>query len=235
MQPSSRARATAEGLRFLSHPLICFDYDMATAGAAEVLRLVEALQEMVEAGSRFAEGDSLQYGWFPLWLRVIDEQGLLQLLQPPVLGGESTLSDDISQALQLVAAQRTVNAAFCLEFLLASIPSAASFVHVCDNLFDGDGFVMMRTGESAGEDEESGFFFGCLDETHDHQDPANLSELRFVDLGCRRPQTLSLLAMPVGCLARVGPGKAIEARVRNRALALDPASPLASRGVPVPW
>ncbi len=83
-----------------------------------------------------------------------------------------------------------------------SFPSMRESAIICDRLGKGEDMVMER-GEPAGAD--SGWFFGCREDGHDHNDAAELRRVSLYEAVIRHvPQIIPFLALPPGILLSFG-------------------------------
>ena len=75
---------------------------------------------------------------------------------------------------------------------------------ICTRLGQKDGLVMERTEPS---DADSGWFFGCREKDHEHNEVAELQHISLYEAAVRyAPQVVPYLALPQGALIGVSEG-----------------------------
>lgn len=170
--------------------------------------LLGYFENAVAEGSRFKPGQSVQVGWATLRLTQ-REDGTLGVLEPD-LKTELKWIESVDQSLLETWRQKEVlDSLGVLE--RADFPRQALQAVVCSRTFEAPAFMMGRTAPSTPSD--SGWFVGCMDESHDHQLAEALSVVPLIEIAVKVPPLTQFFALPQGTDVVVsGPGR-IRARV----------------------
>lgn len=162
----------------------------------------------VARGTSFKPGQTVQLGWATLRLtwRSDETLGVLE----PDLRDELKWIEAVDQSLFETWRQKEVLSS--LELVeRADFPRQALQAVVCTKVWDSPAFLMGRTEPSSPSD--SGWFVGCTDEAHDHQQPDALTVVPLIEIAVRAPPLTQFLALPIGVdVVVVGPGR-VRARV----------------------
>jgi hypothetical protein len=126
----------------------------------------------------------------------------LSIWEPDMRGLPIAWSESVSYTMAHLRIQKDV-----VESVLGpdelSFPSMRESAVICDQFGQGEDLVMERV-EPAGAD--SGWFFGCREDGHDHNDAAELHRVSLYEAAIRHaPQIIPYLALPPGILIGVGP------------------------------
>jgi hypothetical protein len=179
------------------HPEFRLIIDKAKVPVAEDLKwLVNWLEQSVAEGERYAPEQTCQIGWMVTKVG-LGEDGLLTLWEPDLRAMPVVWVESVSSTLAHLRLQKDV-----VESVLAAsaltFPSMRQSAIICTRLGNRDHLVLERTQPKAAD---SGWFFGCRDKDHDHNDA---TELRCVSLYeaavSYAPQIIPYLALPPGVL-----------------------------------
>jgi hypothetical protein len=150
------------------HPEFVLEVD-ASVPEVYARDLVETIECMVRGGSAFRPDETFQIGWM---LTRVREQGPRQLtLEEP---------DMRSMPIQWTAGvTHTLRQKMLQVFMLDSvalrhqmeIPTIRQSLIACTRYTEGDFFM---TRSESNNDRDSGWFVGCLDDGHDHNEAGNL-------------------------------------------------------------
>ncbi len=171
-------------------------------------RLLDLLEGEVARGVVFKPGQTVQLGWATLRL-VARADGTYGVLEPD-LAHELKWVESVDQALLEAWRQQEVLASVGLE-ARADFPRQALQAVVCARAFEATRWLLGRTEPSAPTD--SGWFLGCLDDTHDHQASDALAVVPLVELAARVPPLAQFLALPVGADVVLSDDGGLRARV----------------------
>ena len=188
-------RTTACSLK--GHPEIVLRFDEESVPEIDAKWLASFLESAVSEGRRFQPSETLQIGWT---VNKIGQSsaGSLTLLEP-VLGTQPIVFvDSVTGTLLHLRQERDVAESFSptIEPVFASMRQSAL---ACRNLIISQAGVMARD-EPGGTD--SGWFFGCDDQDHDHNEPANLVRVSLFQVGSQNPALIKYLALPAGTVIR---------------------------------
>jgi len=109
--------------------------------------------------------------------------------------------------------QKSVVESVGLENILA-FPNIRQSGIICSRHQDSIDFVMDR---SKSENQDSGWFVGCEDPNHNHNDPANLQRTSLYELVLAKPDCIPFLALPEHSFVRKISNK-VEIKYKQEAL-----------------
>lgn len=151
------------------------------------------LESQVANGVRFSHGQTVQLGWSLLQVRANADQ-TLSLLEPEFASRPISWVDSITSSLRHLRLHKdTCESFFDPEQL--SCPGLQHSGIVCARYEDAADFMMTRS-EVDGRD--SGWFMGCQDDDHDHNDVSELESISLYEAVLRNPEVLPYLALPSG-------------------------------------
>lgn len=168
----------------------------------DVRWLVGWLEQSVAHGKRFAPGQTCQLGWIVTEVRQGND-GHLSFWEPDMRVVPVAWTESVSNTLAHFRLQKDV-----VESVLSadalSYPSMCQSAIICSRLGQKDGLVMERS-DSSGTD--SGWFFGCREDDHEHNEVAELQRVSVYEAAVRHaPQIVPYLALPTGVLLGVNKG-----------------------------
>jgi hypothetical protein len=182
------------------HPEFRITYDPALVPVeADARWFVKWLEEAVAGGERFAPGQTCQVGWMVTEIRAAGD-GTLALWEPDMRSLPVAWVEGVSHTLSQLRAQKDVVESVMVAGDL-SFPSMRQSAIICTRLGQGQAVVMERT-EPDGAD--SGWFCGCREDGHDHNDVAELRRVSLYEAAVRHsPQVVPYLALPPGVLVGI--------------------------------
>jgi len=158
-----------------------------------------SLEEMVQSGSRFEAGQTLQIGWSIAWF-VTAENDTLGFEEPDMKSMPVRHQPGLTNSLAHLRLHKDT-----LESVLPAdalcFPSLQQSCIVCTTLAHSNSFFMNRDRPN---NRHSGWFIGCQADAHDHNDPSTLklvSLYEAVVVLC--PRALPYLAFPLGAVITV--------------------------------
>lgn len=129
--------------------------------------------------------------------------GLLSFWEPDMRALPVAWKESVSNTLAHLRLQKDVVESVLSADALAH-PSMLQSAIICTRFGQKDGMVMERT-EPSGTD--SGWFFGCREEDHDHNEVAELRRVSIYEAAVRfAQQIVPYLALPDGVLIGVSKG-----------------------------
>lgn len=184
------------------HQELTLEYDPTYLIAPDVVWFASSLERMVASGSRFQAGQSLQIGWLLAWFTSLDD-GTLGFEEPDMRSLPIARQPGLTNTLgQLRLQKDTLESVMPTE--LASFPNLLYSGIVCCNVTANTGFFMSRQTPL---DTDSGWFVGCLDKDHDHNDVNCLHRTSLYTLVVKVcPSALAYLAFPPECMIVVDSG-----------------------------
>jgi hypothetical protein len=179
------------------HPELELDYDPARLLARDAEWFAEVLEGMVHVGSRFEIGQSLQIGWSLAWFTRGSSPGVLGFEEPDMRSMPIVREPGLTHSLSHLRFQKdTLQSVLPADAL--AFPSLLQSCLVCSRVELSPAFFMDRN-EPNGAD--SGWFIGCCDEEHDHNQLSELEKVSVYEAVIRRcGGALQYLAFPAGAM-----------------------------------
>lgn len=189
-------RITTQNCKAHGHLELALAYDPAQVLESDVRWFASTLEWMVGSGSRFGAGESVQLGWSALWVSEM-EDGVLGFEEPDMRSMPVMRQPGLTQTLRHLRLHKDV-----VESVLpadaAAFPSFRQACLVCTRLASSAGFIMDRQNPA---DADSGWFIGCRDKDHSHNQPDNLEKVSLYEAAIVHcPAALPYLALPAGIL-----------------------------------
>jgi hypothetical protein len=194
MQTFATARCRA-----FRHPEFRLRADPAAVLEGDIALLITTLEGMVSAGQRFKDGETIQVGWGTLRVRRNRDKSL-SLLEPDFRKTPIKWVESVTTTILHLRRQKDV----CESYFSASallFPSLRESCITCTSLADADSVLMDRSEPRGGE---SGWFLGCADDDHDHNNPDHLTRLSLYKAALCSPVSIPFLALPSEVLLEVG-------------------------------
>lgn len=173
-----------------AHPEFLVTYDEDVIPEIEVRSFLEGLENTVAEGSHYRAGQTVQVGWTILTLRE-GPGSQLELLEPDMVSFPIHFVPSIDRTLHHLRIQQYTAESVGLEDLM-SFPTMQHSAIICSQP-GKDGLFLDRL-EPKGHG--SGWFIGCHDPEHEHQDPSALGFESLYELGRQFPQLIAFLALP---------------------------------------
>ncbi|WP_439621634.1 immunity protein Imm33 domain-containing protein [Gemmata sp.] len=184
------------------HPEFRLTFDTnAVPVDADVGWLIDWLETAVASGTRFAPNETCQIGWGTTLVRA-HESGDLSLWEPDMRSVPFEWVESVSATLAHLRLQKDVAESVLREGDMA-FPSMLTSAIVCARLGPNQDIVLERV-EPAGAD--SGWFCGCLQRDHDHNNARELRRVSLYEAAVRAPQIVPFLALPAGVLVATDHG-----------------------------
>ncbi len=184
------------------HPEFRIAYDPAVVVVADDAEwFLNWLEESVGEGARYKPGQTCQLGWVVTEVRQ-HESGDLTLWEPDMRSLPVEWSEGVSYTLAHLRVQKDVVESV-LEAGDLSFPSMRQSAIICTRLGRNEGAVLERSEPGVAD---SGWFCGCREEDHDHNEVAELRRVSLYEAAVRVPQVVPYLALPPGVLVGVSRG-----------------------------
>lgn len=188
---------TTTTCRRYRHPEFRLRYDPEILAVEDDVKwFFSWLEESVSQGKRYVAGETCQVGWGMVEFRK-DKYGDLTIWEPDMRQIPIAWSESVSRTLAHLRLQKdVVESVLSLE--KACFPSMRDSAIICSRLGRCEGLVMER-GKPEGNN--SGWYFGCNDENHDHDDIAELRCVSLYEAAVNySPRIVPFLALPEGIL-----------------------------------
>jgi hypothetical protein len=209
--------------RQFGHPEFVLQADESVVPDIYIQEMVETIEGMVANGSVFRPCETFQIGW--MLTRVHDHSPNRLTLEEP---------DMVSLPIRWVPGlTHTLRQKMLQVFMLDSvslrddmqIPSIRQSLIACTR-YTHEGFFMNRSKGS--NERDSGWFVGCLDKGHDHNNLANLRSLSLYEAYLGQRGIQGFVTFPVDSMIVVQPEDGIAIFKKGQRLDIIPGSLLAT-------
>jgi hypothetical protein len=168
---------------------ICFEQTRVLK--SDVEWLVHYLESKVLSGVIFEAGQTIQIGWMVLKI-VKENENELTLQEPDFCGVPIKFQPTVNNTLAHLRMQKDAFESLDMPAAL-KFPSILESAIICTKHDDSGGFFMSR---ASAEQNDSGWFVGCADANHNHNDPQNLKRVSLYELACLREMIIPFIAFP---------------------------------------
>lgn len=165
--------------------------------------LLSFFELRVARGVAFKPGQTVQFGGATL--RMVQRSDGTLGVEELVPALEATWRESVDRALMTTWTQNEIVRSVGLEAQLSFVRDVST-VTVCKRLLEQPRVFMSRSAPA--NEQDSGWFVGCLDSAHAHGDLANLEAMVVAKLAAVCAPAIQFLALPVGSEVVVrGPGR----------------------------
>ncbi len=175
------------------HPEFVLEADESAVPDIYIRELVETIEHMVADGTVFQVAETFQIGWM---LTRVQEKGprLLTLEEPDMrslpIQWIPSVTDTLRQKMLQVFMLDSVELRHEMQ-----IPSIQQSLIACTHYTDCD-FFMTRSKST--NERDSGWFVGCREHRHDHNDPGNLRCVSLYEAYLGQRGIQGFVTFPVG-------------------------------------
>jgi len=181
---------------------ISIAYEQEKVLESDVKWLLEWLECQVANGRRFLPSETIQIGWMLTKLEPF-EDGILKICEPDMEAFPVNFVDSVTNTLTHLRLQKMVAESVGVVDELSCPPLIHSAI-TCNWFGEHIGIFMDRFSS---KDSDSGWFIGCDDPNHDHQNQNNLQRKSLYELVVRNERNiLPYLALPAGISVHVRDG-----------------------------
>lgn len=175
------------------HPEFVLDADESVVPEIYLKEMAETIEKMVAGGSVFQPDQTFQVGW--MITRVV-AHGAAQfsLVEPDMKAFPIKWVPGITQTLRQKMLQVFMLDSVGLRHEM-NIPSIRQSLTACSQYSSAD--VFMSRAEQTDE-QDSGWFVGCLKEDHDHNDPENLLCVSLYEALLNQRRIEGFVMFPIG-------------------------------------
>lgn len=191
-----QARLTTRSCGRHDHPEIAASYDVHRTRIEDVRALLISLENAVEDGHRFYDGDLVRVGTG--LLRIAGDDRALALAEPDFSAPELRFVLGVDTTISHLRAQEAVGLALGV---VPRYPALDQRAKVCSHL-DGGGFILDRSPPAH---VDSGIRIGCGEEA-EGVDAHPVVELTLHEVVCHFPAAAPFLALPPGATAAIVTG-----------------------------
>jgi hypothetical protein len=169
-------------------------YDEHLVLESDVTWLLGWLESEAANGRRFLAGETIQIGWMVTKLETF-EDGMLEICEPDMKAFPVKFVNSVTNTLIHLRFQKMVVESIGCEQEFC-FPSLRQTAITCNSVGKHAGIFMDRMSP---RDNDSGWFIGCVDPNHNHQEPTNLARKSLYEIVVRyEPIITSYLAIPPG-------------------------------------
>jgi hypothetical protein len=158
-----------------------------------VSRVIETIEEMVAHGSVFAPGETFQIGWMITRVQRYDEERLT-LFEPDMRTFPFTFVPGLTGTLRQMTLQLFFIDSLAVPRGDMDIPSVCQSAIVCNKYAGAKSLLLSRGGATGPRD--SGWFFGCADESHNHEDENSLVRVSLYEAFLKQNHIQGWMAFP---------------------------------------
>jgi hypothetical protein len=159
---------------------------------------MEAIEKQVASGSVLRPGETFQFGWSVLMIRNASG-GCLSLWELDFSGVPGQLDCSVTRSLLALRRQKAVLESFDIGEQI-DFPSLQHTAVKCARFGDSSRRMLSRIKATR---NDTGWFFGCCDADHDHEQRENLTGGSLYEAACANPEIIDFLAMPTGSLVLI--------------------------------
>jgi hypothetical protein len=160
--------------------------------------LIGWLEDSVSQGSQYTPNQTCQIGWGLTQVRPCPG-GELTLWEPDMLHFPIQWSEGVTRTLAHLRLQKdAVESVLPADSTL--FPTMQQSALICNRLMDGEGIVLERAEP---KNSDSGWYCGCRNNDHDHNNADELLCVSLYDVALRAPQVVQYLALPPEMLVAI--------------------------------
>jgi len=193
--------ATTTNCKRYGHLEFAISFDPDLVIRPDVDWLLGCIETAVATGQRFQDGETYQVGWMLTFISR-NASDTLSILEPVPSVFPVRLQESVSLALIHFRLHKDVAESVGLLDLI-SFPSYTLECVACTHYGSSGGLILDRLPLTRPTD--SGWFLGCDDEAHDHQNTSNLRRLSLWEATCKDGRSIPYLALPPRVLVHLGP------------------------------
>ena len=210
-------KTVTESLQKYGHKEFVISYDDHVVIQPDIDSLREFLERQVSESVRYKPGETIQIGW--MFVKVGESEQKLVLSEPDLEHVPIVFVSGVTRTLSILRLQKSVAESFGLDDRM-EFPTLPEGAIKCSRFELEEDFVMAR---SQPKHPDSGWFFGCCDPDHDHNNPQNLWKTSLYQVVCGRRVCAAFIALPVDSAIQVN-GRKIEAWFADEELPILPGS-----------
>jgi hypothetical protein len=173
------------------HPEVSIAFDPNIVISADADWLINYIESDIRGGKRFEENSTIQIGW--MICRFQKFNNILRLCEPDFRIIPIQFVDSVNLTLFHLRRQRDV----CDSLGVArhEFPSILESALSCSEMLNSNELLLERASPQG---RDSGWFVGCTNSSHDHNDTANLRRTSLYEIACAKPSVIEFFALPSG-------------------------------------
>jgi hypothetical protein len=190
-------RITTNECGQFGHPEFVLEADEAQVPSTYLTDVAQTIEAMVASGSIFKSGQQFQIGW---GLTLVEASGeRLSLTEPDMASFPIKWTKGITNTLRQMMLQLFMLDSVALRQEMDA-PSILQSLIACNRYREPNFFISRSQGSG---DSDSGWFVGCLNEAHDHQDAANLRCISIYEAFLNQRALEAFASFPVGSVIAI--------------------------------
>jgi hypothetical protein len=173
------------------HREFSLNYDESIIHENDVKMILEYLEQSVAKGIKFKKKETIQFGWMIL---LIDEYSnkLLSLFEPDMKTFPIKWIRSVTNTLTQTRIQKDTADSLGLINEI-NFPNILQSAIICNNLGNSNEIFLERCEPN---NNDSGWFVGCMDSNHDHNNHLNLIRISLYKILCGYPNLIMYFALP---------------------------------------
>lgn len=203
------------------HPEFVLECDERLIPRENLQRIADTIESMVASGSTIKADQTFQIGWVFTLVKPYDS-ARLTLVEPDMRQMPVHWVPGVTQTLRQMMVQLFMLDSVDLRDSM-TIGNFGQSLVACTRYTEAD-FVMDRVEE---DDHASGWFLGCADESHEHNDPDNLHLVSLYEAFVNEPAIEGFLTFPPGSTITVSRRHGVHVAYQGNSLLTSPDSFLA--------
>jgi hypothetical protein len=175
------------------HAEFVLEVDEHVVPSQHISRVIDTIEGMVAQGSTFTPGETFQIGWMITKVQQYDE-GRLTLFEPDMRTFPMAFVPGVTETLRQMMLQL-----FSIDSLAVprgdmEIPNVCQSAIACKKYASAKSLLLSRDKPHSPSD--SGWFIGCLDEDHNHEDANQLVLISLFEAFLNQSQIQGWMAFP---------------------------------------
>lgn len=189
-----------------NHPEIELYFDDSYIVNRDIEWYLNLLESNVKSGTIYKPEQIIQIGCMVNKV-MSSTPKTIKLQEPDLKEFPVNFIDSVTNTLKILRLQKDIVSSVH-SYDLMSFTSIMQSCIICNSNSDGidDGTVLHRVEVDEAEPLDSGWFIGCLDQTHDHNDPNNLVRTSLYSVFLDFPNYIKFFALPAGTYIEIADG-----------------------------
>lgn len=202
------------------HQEFVLEADESSVPDIYLREMADTIERMVEEGECFSLGQTFQIGWMITQVEAYDATQLT-LVEPDMEAFPIKWIPGITHTLRHKMLQVFMLDSVSLRYQM-QIPTILQSLIAC-NKYSSPNFLMVRSDPT--NERDSGWFVGCLDKNHDHNDTAHLHCISLYEAYLNQRGIHGFVAFPTGIMIVMDQKRGLSiVNDKDEPLAVQPAS-----------
>ena len=199
------------------HPEFVLEADEAQVPEVYLQNVVQTIEGMVAGGSVFRPEQTFQIGWGLTLVKAAG--GQLTLVEPDMQSFPIQWVPGITHTLRQMMLQLFMLDSVGLRKQMDA-PSIRDSLIACSRYHEPSFFLARSERDGA----DSGWFIGCRNDSHDHQNPANLQCISVYEAHLNQRGFQGFASFPVGSMIAIDRAHGLKVYLDDQELAVIPGS-----------